>query len=156
MQRRNRRSMTSDASSRPARRRYGWSRPPRVTPTSILKTRTHSSAGGVSIETSFYWPEHPGVVAGYTAPLVDWVETRITGLTTSPIVLRGYYSQTYRPDHHNFTENFVFEPRLEEGISPQIIAELAAANIQLLHFKWRGANSNFTVLGFDGVFRPVP
>jgi hypothetical protein len=110
----------------------------------------------VSVETSFYWPEAPPVAAGYTAPLVDWVETRITGLTTEPIVLRGFYSQTYHPSHHNFGENFIFEPRLEEGIPPQILAELAAANIQLLLFQWRSVNSSFTVLGFDGVFRPVP
>ena len=40
----------------------------------------------VAIETSFYWPPHPtGPVAGYTAPLVRWVQTTITGLTTDKL-----------------------------------------------------------------------
>ena len=130
--------------------------PPRVTPTSILKTRTYSTARRAGVETSFYWPEDPQAAAGYTAPLVDWVETRITGLTSEPIVLRGYYSQTYRPEHHNFAEHFIFEPRLEAGISSEIIAELNAANIKLIYFRWAGPQSQLNTLGFDDVFRPVP
>ena len=82
-----------------------------------LQTRTLSDKDkGVSITTSFYWPPHPtGPVAGYTAPLSRWDKTVIEGLTSEPIVLRGYYSQTYLPGHHNFWESFIFEPRLEEG-----------------------------------------
>jgi hypothetical protein len=131
--------------------------PPRITPASIPKTRTYSTPAGVTVETSFFWPSLSNApVAGYTAPLVDWVETRIIGLTTEPILLHGYYSQTYRPDHHNFSESFVFEPRLEAGIPSSILAELSAKNIQLVHFKWRGSNSTMTVLGFEGTFRPLP
>ena len=32
-------------------------------------------------------------------------------------------SQTYRPRHHNFTEKFIFEPRLEEGTEPVVVSE---------------------------------
>ncbi|MGI8602732.1 MAG: PEP/pyruvate-binding domain-containing protein [Verrucomicrobiales bacterium] len=129
-----------------------------ITPTSLLQRREVTTQSGMAIEASFYWPESPkGVVAGYTAPLVQWVETKITGLTTVPIVLRGYFSQTYRPGHHNFTESFIFEPQLEEGISPQVISALAAANIKLLHWEWRGSEgSTVTRLGLDGKFTVVP
>jgi hypothetical protein len=86
------------------------------TPSSQLKTRNFSIAAASTSKTSFYWPENPQVSAGYTAPLVDWGETRISGLSSQPIVLHGYYSQTYRPEHHNFGESFIFEPLLEEGM----------------------------------------
>lgn len=90
---------------------------------------------GVSIDISFYWPPPPkGPTAGYTAPLVRWVETVITGYTTEPIILHGWYSQTYRPEHHNFAENFLFEPQLEPGLSPGLLAELQAKNIRLFYF----------------------
>ena len=72
--------------------------------------------GNVSIASNFYWPPTPsGAVAGYTAPLDRWVETTINGVVSQPVVLHGYFSQTYRPEHHNFNENFIFDPHLEEG-----------------------------------------
>jgi hypothetical protein len=37
---------------------------------------------------------------------------------------------------HNFTEEFIFEPRLEPGLSPATLAELNAANIQFIHADW--------------------
>jgi hypothetical protein len=117
-------------------------------PGSILVTRSGRSAKGVTVETRFYWPPEPtGIVAGYTAPLAGWEQTTITGLTSTPIVLRGYYSQTYRPEHHNFAENFLFEPRLEEGIPVATLDELEAAGVRLLYF---GAG-----FGPDGVFKKV-
>jgi len=72
-------------------------------------------------------------MAGYTADLVRWVETVIEGYTSEPIVLQDWYSQTYRPEHHNFSEHFLYEPRLEPGISQQILDELRAQNIRLIH-----------------------
>jgi hypothetical protein len=102
----------------------------------ILVNRSMSAPSGVKVDTSFYWPPHPtGPTAGYTAPLYKWVETRIEGLTQSPIVLKGFYAQTYRPEHHNFTENFMFEPRLEAGIDPAIIAELEAKSIRMIYVR---------------------
>ncbi len=123
----------------------------------ILQTRPLTSKSGVRVETSFYWPIPPsGAVAGYTAPLVRFEETRITGLTTEPIVLRGYYSQTYHPFHHNFAEEFIFEPRLEPGLPAATLDELARANIQLIHGWWAFDDTRLTILGLDGKFRPVP
>lgn len=86
---------------------------------------------GVEVRTQFFWPPEPtGVVAGYTAPLQAWVETRISGLTQEPLVLRAPWSQTYQPGHHNFHEDFLFDPWLEPGLSEVSLAELRAANIR--------------------------
>ena len=110
---------------------------------------------GILISTSFYWPPPPsGVVAGYTAPLSRWVATVIEGYTSEPIVLDGYYSQTYRPEHHNFGEHFLFEPRLEPGISQNILDELRAQNIGLIHMVTTQVNereweSIVTIYGFE-------
>jgi hypothetical protein len=101
-----------------------------VGPLSLLQTR-RMEHGDIVIETSFYWPPEPtGIVAGYTAPLQGWVETLITGLSSRPIVLRGGYSQTYRPGHHNFWEEFLFDPHLEPGLDFELLVELVERNIR--------------------------
>jgi hypothetical protein len=122
-------------------------------PNDILQVRRASKPGVVAIETSFYWPNEPPAAAGYTAPLVRFVETRIEGLTREPIVLTGYYSQTYRPGHHNFTEEFIFEPRLEPGLPAATLAELQAVNIRFLHLELGFTEPVINVLGMDGKLR---
>lgn len=125
-------------------------------PGSTKQVRTHQQPE-VEIEVAFYWPPEPvGVVAGYTAPWVGWDQTTLTGLTRNPIVLSGYYSQTYRPGHHNFSEEFVFEPQLEEGMDEATLAELRAANIRMIHF-WTASSTRgrVKVIGFDGVIRDL-
>ena len=129
-----------------------------TTTASIEITRTVSPDKGAAISTTFYWPEPPkGATVGYTAPLVAWKETRIEGLTSEPIVLRDYFSQTYRPHHHNFSEDFLFEPALEPGISPAILAELAAKDIRSIYVYWGGneTQSYIYVSGENGNFRPL-
>lgn len=88
-----------------------------------------SSSEAVSIDIRFWWPPGPGPTFGYTAPLRAWDHTTITGLTSEPLVLTSYYSQTYRPAHHNFGEEFIFEPRLDPGVSSTQRAELEDAGI---------------------------
>jgi len=124
-------------------------------PNDILKQRTVRKPGVVDIEIKFYWPNEPPAAAGYTAPLVRFVETRITGLTTQPIELTGYYSQTYRPGHHNFTEEFIFEPRLEPGLPASTLAELNTANIQFLHVELGFVDPVIHVLGLDQKLRKL-
>ncbi len=111
------------------------------------------SAGGVSVQTAYYWPEQPtGIVAGYTAPLYKWDQTTITGLTSTPIVLTGYYSQTYRPAHHNFASDYIFDPWLEPGIDQGTLDELEAANIRFLVVL---NSSELWTLSLDGVLTQI-
>jgi len=99
----------------------------------LPQTRKFTHPGGLGIETRFLWPPEPrGPTAGYTAPNVGFVETRVTGLTREPLVLRSAAAQTYSPGHHNFTETFLFEPALDPGTSPAQVAELEAAGIRQL------------------------
>jgi hypothetical protein len=116
------------------------------------------SSGGISITTVFYFPIAPEGDwvrgAGATAPLKRWDHTTIQGLTAEPIVLEGYYSQTYRPEHHNLVENFLFEPRLEPGISPAILSELSEKNVRLIHlildhYPDDGDQSQISTYGFE-------
>jgi hypothetical protein len=116
---------------------YLWPREP-ATPDDLFVERS-VSAGGLSVRTSYYYAPPPAGFRSWvgdamaTAPLKRWDRTVIEGLTTEPIVLTGYYSQTYSPEHHNRTEYFLFEPRLEPGISQTILAELKALNVRFIH-----------------------
>lgn len=94
---------------------------------------------GITVTTSFYFAPVPTgyenwiAIAGATAPLKRWEQTTIIGLTTEPIVLQNYYSQTYRPEHHNEVEHFLFEPRLEPGLSTDTLTELEDRDIRFIH-----------------------
>jgi hypothetical protein len=78
-------------------------------------------------------------------------------LTTNPIVLTGYYSQTYAPNHHNTGGEYIFEPRLEPGLSASILAELEEANIAylvIIDSDRQGVADAIWVQGLDGTFTP--
>ena len=113
--------------------------------------RLAKGKGGKKIEVKFYWPPAPtGPTAGYTAPLKAWKETVITGITEEPISLKGWYSQTYAPGHHNFWEEFIFEPSKEEGISGEKLAELEDNDVKLIYlFIDRGRSADAYIIGFD-------
>ena len=126
-----------------------------------LQRRIMTKTNVVEIQTSFYWPKPPvDFVAGYTAPLLRFDETRITGLTTQPILLKGYFAQTYCPGHHNMIEDFVFEPRLEPGLSPDTLAELQTQNIKWIHVQRVDETlpylqTRFYAIGFDDISREL-
>lgn len=121
----------------------------------VLQERTKTAKNGLSIAIKFYWPKPPtGVTAGYTAPLVGWEETIISGLTPSPITLRGYWSQTYRPEHHNFSERFLFEPQLEEGLDEASLDALRSQNVRQIYLH-AGTQEPIHIVGFDGTIREV-
>lgn len=115
------------------------------------------TANGISITTSFYYAPPPEeyedwVAANATNPLKRWDRTIIEGLTDDPIVLTGYYCQTYRPEHHNLIENFLFEPRLEPGIPAGILQQLRDVNVRLIHLiadNQGGSESRILTYGFD-------
>ncbi|CAN5392904.1 hypothetical protein BH23VER1_BH23VER1_07400 [soil metagenome] len=120
--------------------------------------RASNPSAPIQVTTSFYWPEPPrGPTAGYTAPLVKWEGTQIEGLASSPITLTGYYSQSYRPGHHNFEEDFIFEPQLEPGMSTEILEELRTRDIKAIYYHWGGPGGADTVrvIGFDHAIRTL-
>ncbi|MEW6155788.1 MAG: PEP/pyruvate-binding domain-containing protein [Verrucomicrobiota bacterium] len=108
-----------------------WLAPaPSITLESKLQQRTLSQRG-IEITTRYYWPREPGGTgAGYTAPVIAWVGTTIHGLASRAIELKDEFSQTYRPGHHNSSEDFVFDPWLEPGLDPEILSELKEMNIR--------------------------
>ena len=129
-----------------------WQVPPE-SPEDILEEYTYTD-NGITINTKFYRPSPPqsdGTWEMSTAPISRWVETTISGYTTEPIMLQGYYSQTYHAGHHNIIENFLFEPALEPGIDHGILDELASQDIRLIRLKIdnSGDSSNITTYGFS-------
>jgi hypothetical protein len=110
------------------------------------------STNGWSIVAEYWTPKEAHFQIIKTLPLLAWKQTRISGLTTVPIVLTNYYSQTFRPGHHNFHEDFVFEPRLDPATTPQQLSELAARNIRMIHFytNYIGPGTAVWAHGFDG------
>ena len=65
---------------------------------------------------------------------VQFESTRIEGLTTEPIVLTGFFSQSIGGGAHLCPKNFLFEPALEPGISRATLTELERQNIRLIYF----------------------
>ncbi len=118
---------------------------------------------GVSLRTEFYmrWSWDP------SSPTSIQIErTRIEGLTTEPIVLTGFFSQSVGGGSHLCPKNFLFEPGLEPGISPQILAELQARNIRLIYYttgarecrptEWEDTPPLIRFYGFDEPIEGVP
>jgi hypothetical protein len=118
--------------------------------------RTFSTAGGIAIDTSYWQPPLPtGNSSGYTAPVSKWDETTIRGLTTSPIRLAGYYSQTHVPRHHNIGGEYIFEPRLEQGLDEQALSELRTADIVYVIVLDTGDAATIWVMGSNGQARQL-
>jgi hypothetical protein len=114
---------------------------------------------GVSIDTQFYvrWS-----MMGPTPTSVQFEQTRIEGLTTEPIVLTGYYSQSIGGGAHLCPKNFLFEPALEPEISQEILDELESRNIRLIYYttgardcrptEWKDSPPQIKFYGFDDVW----
>jgi hypothetical protein len=125
--------------------------PRNLTYGSIRIERLLDTGRGLTVRTVFYWPDtDDGPVAGYTAPLVKFESTTITGLLPHPIVLRDYYAQTYRPGHHNFTEEFIFEPALDPDLPVADAIALRNAGIQALYIQAGTAGTPAYIISPDG------
>ena len=111
----------------------------------------------IFIQTRYYWPRPPleaktvgGYVDGYTPVLIKFDETRIEGLTDVPVVLKSEYSQTYRPGHHVFYEEFLFEPRVDSNLSALQQAQLSEKQIRYFYFRYSPTNSIIRLMDFQG------
>ncbi len=106
----------------------------------------------ISIRTSYWLPEDARG-NDCRCPILRFVESRIEGFTAEPIVLRGYWSQTFNDIHANNYQQFLFEPRLEAGLPPQQLNELAAADIAQIHVNGNGGWPVLRIVGLDGTLR---
>jgi hypothetical protein len=126
-----------------------------VSPAFASMIEQRFSSGGVEVVTSYWHPPPPENFAGYTAPAIKWQQTSISGLTARPIVLTGYYSQTHAPNYHNSGGEYIFDPRLEPGLSASILRELEAANIAylvIIDTDRQGVADSIWTQGLDGTF----
>ena len=132
-----------------------------LTPDTEINTRSFTF-GNLQITTRFkWWKPGDDNLFVKTLPVAEWVDTVITGLTTEPLTLTNSFAQSYGPGHHNFWEEFIFEPALDPSVTATQRAELAAANVRLLHVYhnridgWLSETSTdrLTILGLDGVFQ---
>jgi hypothetical protein len=121
-----------------------------------LRQQRDLADGALAVHTEFYWPPNPsGPTAGYTAPLQAWVQTTITGLASQPIQLAADAAQTYHPGHHNFSEEFLFDPGLDPAVPAAVKAELADQNIRALYISTGSGKPQFLSWGFDNQLREI-
>lgn len=114
-----------------------------------------SSPGGVTITIQYRLsPPDFGFCAGCIFPLSKWEGTTIEGLTTDPIVLQSNLSQSYEAGQHNFTEQFLLEPRLEPGVSALALTQLRDRNIGSIYISTGFTGFSVEFLDFNGC--PTP
>ncbi|MBN1436527.1 MAG: hypothetical protein JW936_05595 [Sedimentisphaerales bacterium] len=119
----------------------------------------YSTPGGISIRTGYILESPP---AGWfninnTDPLAYFDHTIIEGLTTEPIVLNSYYSQTYRaPTTWWGAPSFIFEPQLEPDLPQQTLDELQAQDIRLIYVRKENGTSTCETYGFNDALPSVP
>ena len=130
-------------------------------PGSRLVSRHVEVPGGWTVDSEFYWfgpdSRFTELTVGYTFALDRFKESRITGLTTEPIVLTDYFSQTYQAIHHNFGDVFLFEPGLSSDLTDSQRRELEAQNVRAI-FILAGklgteSENTLRVQGLDGNWR---
>jgi hypothetical protein len=129
---------------------------PDYSQSALEQKRTFAGTNSFQLETTYYWPKPRGGLIPLSTPLLRFGETRISGLTSSPILLTNYYSQTYGAIAHNYLEDLVFEPRLEPHLPPPIREELQSANIkQICVFAAAGKVQRVFLIGFDEIPREI-
>ncbi len=128
----------------------------------LLEQCSFEDANGLSIITEFYvqW-QLPGTLAPTS---IQFGQTRIEGLTSEPIILTGFFSQSIGGGAHLCPKYFLFEPQLEPGISQQILDELRAKDIRFIYFEtgarecrpteWEDTGPSIRLYGFDDEIFP--
>jgi hypothetical protein len=90
----------------------------------------------------------------WKTPILDqWHGSTVSGLTSEPLVITDRFSQTYKPGHHNFVEDFWIEPALIPGLAAETLEELREANIRFIVATHPSAfpesPSTMKLVGFD-------
>jgi hypothetical protein len=114
---------------------------------------------GISITVEYYvrWS-----MMGSTPTSVQFNQTQIEGLTTEPIVLTGFFSQSVGGGAHLCPKYFLFEPALEPGISQVILDELKDKNVKYIYYttgarecrptEWEDTPPQIILYGFENDF----
>lgn len=127
---------------------------PVITTNSLLQVREFSAdvpfgfsnSLPVTVRSRYYWPDTRGILASAnTAPLVDFVETTIIGLTTDPIILTGHFSQSYGTYHHNLVEDLLFEPALDPSFTTRQREELSALRVRKILLRVTNPDRNHSL-----------
>jgi hypothetical protein len=120
----------------------------------LEKTFSVTAQGKTIDIQSTYWLPEEARGDDCRCPILRIVESRIAGFTSEPIVLRGYWSQTYGNIHTSDFEHFIFEPRLEPGLSHAQLVELTAADIVQIYINGNGGEDAALILiGHNGTLR---
>jgi len=114
---------------------------------------------GISVTVEHYvrWS-----MMGITPTSVQFEQTRIEGLTTEPIILTGFFSQSIGGGSHLCPKDFLFEPALEPGISQVILDELKDKNVKYIYYttgarecrptEWEDTPPQIILYGFETNF----
>ena len=97
-----------------------------------------------------------GTLPAFYSPLAH---TIIYGLTTNPIELTDYFSQSSKAGHKYRYDWYIFEPVADPNLSETLRQELVSKNIQWISVDreaWTGGKVNVQIKGFDGKFRSLP
>ena len=98
-----------------------------------------------------------GIEGGDNPWLVGNFQTRIDGLTSQPILLTNFFSQTTANFHVSSVHAYIFEPRLEPGMPQSNLEELGVLDIRMFCFHSAGDREpTLEVRGAAGEFRTVP
>ena len=101
-----------------------------------------------------YWLPYEASSDDCRCPLIRFQESRIEGFTSEPLVLHGFWSQTFNDVHHYASQEFIFEPRLDPGVTSQQRQELAAADIARIYVYRNGfLEPILMIVGLDGTLR---
>ena len=106
------------------------------------------TSSGVTVEAEVW-------LSGATpATLRRWGRTRIVGLTSAPLDLTNDWARTVGVASDTpLRVDLLFEPRLDPGLDPALLAELEAADVWQIGVAQRAVGQEIVLVGLDGTVR---
>ncbi len=81
------------------------------------------------------------------------IETTFVGVASQPFTIKSWFASAHAPDHHNFSEEFLFDIEKEPSISQMMIEELRTLGIRWLSlstgYQQEGNPTGYTLIAFD-------